>query len=328
MDKHGLVVPDLDALLSEVPNLLGFVPADSLVLIGFEDFGTGSAMQFTMRIDLPEPEHHVAAAQYLTEFLHGRDTDTAVAAVIGGDREQQRSLVDALGSALDSQQIGLHATWTAEMQPGEKWCCYHGDGCEGTIHDTTASHLAAATAVAGHRSPWGSREEMAASIAAVPDAERRQWADRLDTWRERSAGKDGSLREASAPVFAALEQLRNGEALTTEQAVAALGALDDHVVRDMMLVRREPGAEQLWTLLLRYAPDADVEGPAVLLATASHLHGDGAMASVVLERARDAVAPASPGPLVELLDRMLTLAPHHLRTLLDELADDAGLQLN
>ncbi|GAA3357895.1 DUF4192 domain-containing protein [Saccharopolyspora gregorii] len=325
MEKSGLVLSGTDAIVSEIPNLLGFVPAESLVLIGFTDLGTRSAFEFTLRIDLPAPEHRSPAARYLLDFAAARQIDAAIAVVVGGDRSEQRELITEIGTEFDANQIALHALWTAALHTGESWYCYQDCGCDGVVYDTSGSQLAAMVAVQGFRR-WGSREEMVASIAPVPDEDRQEVADGLRAWRTLPESAFGSLRDAAAPVLTAVEQLRGGEALSTDQAVAALGALSYPLVRDMMLARREPGAEQLWTLLLRYAPDAEIEAPAVLLATAAYLNGDGAMAGIALDRAREAAAPREPGDLVCLLEQMLVREPARLREVLDDLAGDPSLR--
>ncbi|GAB2679767.1 hypothetical protein GCM10027271_46260 [Saccharopolyspora gloriosae] len=327
MEKSELVLPGTDAMISEIPNLLGFVPAESLVLIGFADLGTRSAMRFTLRIDLPDPEHRSPAARYLLGFAETRQIDAALAVIVGGSRSEQRELVNELRSEFDKHEITVHAIWTAALHTGESWYCYQDSGCRGSVYDTSESQLAAMATVEGFRR-WGSREEMVASIAPVPDEDRQVLADGVRAWRALPESAPGSLREATAPVFAALEQLRGGEALSTDQAVAALGALGYPLVRDLMLARREPGAEQLWTILLRHAPDAEVEAPAVLLATAAHLNGDGVLARIALDRALEAVAPQPPSNVVRMLEEILVREPAHLREILDDVAGDPDLRLD
>ncbi|MEU6130976.1 DUF4192 domain-containing protein [Saccharopolyspora sp. NPDC047091] len=327
MEESKLALNGIDPLVSEIPNLIGFVPTDSLVLVGLVDLGTRSKVEVTLRIDLPAPEHRAPAARYLRQFAESREIDAVIAVVIGGDRDEQRELIAAVGSEFDAHEMDVHALWTAALRDGENWCCYQHDGCEGVVYDASGSQLAAMAAVQGFRR-WGSREEMVASVAPVPDEDRQQFADGLRAWYTLPESAFGSLRDAAAPVLTAVEKLRGGEALSTDQAVAALGALGYPLVRDMMLARREPGAEQLWTLLLRYAPDAEVEAPAVLLATAAHLNGDGAMAGIALDRAREAAAPREPGDLVCMLDQMLLHEPARLREILDGLAGDPSLRLD
>ncbi|MCA1196246.1 DUF4192 domain-containing protein [Saccharopolyspora sp. 6V] len=327
MEESKLALNGLDPLVSEIPNLMGFVPADSLVLVGLLDLGTRSKVEVTLRIDLPAPEHRAPAARFLRQFAEDKEVDAVVAVVIGGDREEQRELIAEVGSEFDEHEISVHAVWTAALRDGENWYCYQHDGCDGVVYDTTGSQLAAMAAAGGFRL-WGSREEMAATIAPASDAVRRDVADRLQTWYERSEDVPQSLREAAAPVFAALERLRDGEALSTDEAVAALGAVGSPAVRDLMLFRREPGAEQLWTILLRHAPDTEVEAPAVLLAVASHLIGDGVMANLALERARKAAAPQAPSVLLSMLEQILMAKAHHLSALLDNMAGDPEIQLD
>ena len=325
-DANTTRIYGLDSLISEVPNLLGFVPADSLVLLCFEHGGENPASApVTVRIDLPPAEMCRMLVSYLVpQVVNKVQAELVIALVVGGDQSEQRELVNELEADSRRHGIELHAMWTPELQAGNKWICYQDAACMGFVHDTSASPLAAATAAAGFHT-YGSREEIAETIAPVSDAERAEVQRQLEDWQLRTRPAE-SLRAAAAPVFAAMERLRAGESLENEQVVAALGAVNGDVrVRDLMFTIHDTVAEQLWTILLRKAPDAYVADVAVLFAVGAQLRGDGGLANVAVERA---LAASPEHPLATMLEQVLQLPPQELRRIIDDVASEPGLQLD
>lgn len=313
----------LGDLISEVPNMLGFVPAHSLVLMCFEHAGEKpGTFLMMMRTDLPPAEQRRAlASSAVPQMLHEVQAELVVALVVGGDRLEQRELIDELDAKSCQYGAELHALWTPVLSTGNTWICYHDTDCIGFVHDISASPLAATLVVAGHRT-YSSREEIAQTIAPASHAERAAMQRQLNKWRSRTDPAQ-PLHDAAAPIFAAIECLRAGESLTAEETVAALGALNSNPrVRDMMArTYDDASATQLWTKLLRKAPDAYAADVAVLLATAAHARGDVGLANVALERA---LAASPTHPFANLLRHILKYPPQLLRTMIDDAASDLG----
>ncbi|WP_338596707.1 DUF4192 domain-containing protein [Saccharopolyspora sp. SCSIO 74807] len=325
-DDNTTRIYGLDSLISEVPNLLGFVPADSLVLLCFEHAGENPASApVTVRTDLPPAENCQALVAYLVPQVFSKvQAEFVIALVVGSDQGEQRGLIDALEADSHWHGIELHAMWTPALRAGNKWICYQDAACAGYVHDTSASPLAAATAAAGFHT-YGSREEIAETIAPASDAERDEVQRQLEEWLFRT-GPAESLREAAAPVFNAMERLRAGEPLETDQIVAALGALNGDVrVRDLMFTIHDTVSAQLWTILLRKAPDAYVPNVAVLSAAGAQLRGDGGLANIAVERA---LAASPTHPLAIMLDQVLQFPPQELRRIIDDVASKPDLQLD
>ncbi len=309
---------NLGSLVSEIPNLIGFVPEQSLVLIGVSH----DSISLTTRTDLPAAEDREALVDYLM-VVNKRQAEHVVAVVVGGEFLDEHALVEELQAGCQRHGIGLRAVWTPALRAGEPWVCFHDADCEGLVHDTSASPLAAAAAASGFYR-YNSREDIEATVAPIPDAARTNLRRRLQAWQVQTAPA-ASLRDAANPVFDALERLRGGEVLGTEQTVAALGTIHSNTrVRDLMFTIQESAAAQLWTILLRQAPDSYAADVAALLAVYAHLHGDSPLANVALDRALTATPTHR---VATLLREMFLLPPDQLRGLIDDLATDPGLQL-
>lgn len=284
-------------LAAAVPWLCGFVPTESLVLLSLR--GPGSRLGLTVRVDLP-PEPGPAA---LVDELAARlayDGATAAAVLVHTDEPgflPRADLVRAVAAAL--RAAGVEPLDRLLVRDGRWWsyACPAPDCCppEGTAVPTTSPALgmvAAAGTLSG-RSVLPSRQALeqgllpsrepatAARLAAAQAARRRRCAvegrvavarDALHLWR--GALRDAPVREPADDVAAAL-----------------VVALEDAVVRDTVLTWvLDVDGPLLWLLLAlarRSGPPHDVDVCA-LLAWAAHAGGDGALASVALERALSA----------------------------------------
>lgn len=96
-------------------------------------------------------------------------------------------------------------------------------------------------------------------------------------------------------------------------------------VRDLMVTIEEPAALQLWTMLVRHAPEDDVPNPAMLLAVAEHLHGNEPIATVALQRA---LAADPDHRHAQLLRQVFQLPPEALHDAVHDLAHDLTHQLD
>lgn len=207
----------------------------------------------------------------------------------------------------------VHAAWTAAISPGQPWLCYEPDHtCRGEVADPETSPVGTATTVAG-RVTYRSRAELEASLAPEPDevlARRSATLDALADRTERERGSSTRPARDGEIVYRALGRTARGAALTEDDLLEVLLAVSDWRVRDLALgaaVNPElaPAALELWTKLVRMAPPPELAEVAALLAVTAYLRGDGALASVALER----IERARPDhQLGMLLRRVLALA--------------------
>ncbi|WP_254909768.1 DUF4192 domain-containing protein, partial [Micromonospora sp. NBS 11-29] len=151
-------------LVAAVPYLLGFHPADSVVVVAVR----GQRVVFAARGDLPEPGTDPGpAAGHLAQVVARQDADAAT--VIGyGPAARVTGPVDAVGGALDA--AGLIVLDALRVTEGRWWsylcdepaCC----PAEGTPYDLTASQVSAAAVFAGQVA-LPDRAALAAQVAPL-----------------------------------------------------------------------------------------------------------------------------------------------------------------
>ncbi|MGY1792920.1 DUF4192 domain-containing protein [Geodermatophilus sp. SYSU D00525] len=353
---------DTGEVAAALPHLLGFHPAESIVLVGLRG-PNGSRVGLTVRADLPPPAAARALAATLADKLLTDDPVAVLLAVVSDapdvmapdDRSAlvlplgpgepvaelpHRDLVHELVLALDARDVPVREALL--VRSGRWWdydcpypCCEPGAG---TPLPAGASPLAAA-AVAGGAVLAADRAALAARItppagdpgapamAAACLAEGREHAARL-----RALGRDAVAAEAGAAITAALAECRPGPAtaatrLADARVARVLWGLTIPDVRDralgLALGDDAAAAEVLWTECTRRAPVPLDGPPATLLAVSAWLRGDGAMANVALDRALAADPDARlPRLLADGLARCLP--PARLRELIGNTLEEAG----
>ena len=284
-------------LLAMVPVVLGFVPSDSVVMLTF-----GAEHTFHARVDLPEGSHelpHVVAA-LLDPALQHRVRRVVFVIYSRHERRAQRA-GRAVVSAFEGSGIVVVDALRAD---GQRWFPLRGGHlgapARGTPYDVSAHRFLAQSVVDG-RVTHGSRAELAATLAADPEAVRRTTellaahvpADDDPDWVRDQVARH--VTEGSTPTLA--------------DAARLLGALADDRVRDVVcaLMTRQTAAEhvRLWTVVLRGAPEPSVPAPAALLGFAAWLAGDGALAWCAI----DCCTRADPDyGLAQVLAEILTRA--------------------
>jgi hypothetical protein len=282
---------DPSELIAAVPHLLGFYPHNSVVILTLH----GKSLGLTLRADLVADDQALRLAeQLISPIVRQRPTGVALV-VIGSDNVldddlPHRALVNALDEVLTGAGLPIvHAAWTAGTTHGAPWRCYDDQLCAGTVADPSTSPLAAATVAAGAVT-FGSREEMAALLAAEDSAALQRRAALL-------AAADAEHPMSARVVTQRLAQLTElhqaaatGDPELSDRLIAEVAsALCDHRVRDACLPwcmdSGALAAERLWLALVRATPAPERAEPAALLALTAYLRGDGALASVALEAA-------------------------------------------
>ena len=291
-------------LLAVVPGLLGFEPADSIVVIGTGQ--PGAEVQLTLRYDLPDPAAPraiAAIAEGVARILTAQDITTAAAICYGPDHA-----VSPVAAALQGRadEAGVRLTEVLRAEGNRYWSYVCSDpGCcppGGTPFDVSDHPVTRAFAASGRR-VLASRQELAATIApaegaqaaamrlAISRAERQvtQRVGRVTRVAQRIARRRLVAAVGQPMAADAIRRYRAGDAIGPEPAAWLAVALRELRVRDdawaRMLPEYNAAHTRLWADLTRLAPPGYVAAPASLLAFVAWQAGDGALANVALDRA-------------------------------------------
>ncbi|MFD6662768.1 DUF4192 domain-containing protein [Micromonospora chalcea] len=151
-------------MVAAVPYLLGFHPADSVVVVAVR----GRRVVFAARGDLPAPGADPGpAARHLAQVVARQDADAAT--VVGyGPATRVTGVVDAIGDALTA--AGLVVLDALRVTDGRWWSylCAEPSCCppEGTPYDPAASQVSAAAVFAGQVA-LPDRAALAAQVSPV-----------------------------------------------------------------------------------------------------------------------------------------------------------------
>ncbi|MFD1146282.1 DUF4192 domain-containing protein [Saccharothrix hoggarensis] len=319
---------DAGNVIAAVPHLLGFHPADSLVVLVLR----AGDVAMGLRVDLPSPARPGRVAKLIAGPLARCRDATAVVVVVGGgsgdppEHLPHAAVVDEVDDALHAARVPLVlAVWTRAVVKGEAWFDYHDAGTHGTVTDPTSTALAAASAADGFVT-HASREAMAELLAPDPPEALSRRAALLN----RRAANAPPVADGAVPpshldlIHAEVVRAAGRKRSLTDDEVADLAhALSNPWTRDASLGycvgEHALGAEVLWTELTRASPAPERAEPATLLAFSAYIRGQGTLASLALERAEE----AHPGHrLTELLRAALNtgLPPEQLRELAEHAA--------
>jgi hypothetical protein len=299
-------VGSADGILAVVPHLLGFHPEDSLVMLGIG--GPHARIRIAFRYDLPNPpEEDLAAdiAEHAVTVL--RRQRLAMAIAVGyGSGMAVTPVVDVVDRAL--RKAGISVQDMLRVEGGRYWSYLCGDPqcCppDGVPFDGSGHPASAALAAAG-LTVRADRAALARTIAPVAESAQpmreavtraRQKSGSMIDFEAAAAGDDPFLPIADAgrrAVKQVLARYRRGGKLTEHDQIAWLGVvLGDLRVRDDAWARMDPqfndAHQRLWIDLVRLLPSDLVAPPAALLAFTAWQAGDGALASVAIERALQA----------------------------------------
>ncbi len=299
-----------------IPHLLGFNPASSLVLLGIG--GPHARVRLAFRYDLPDPPDETLAADiaaHASSVLNRQHLATAI--VVGyGPGRLVTPIVDSVCPALSRAGVAIRDA--LRVDDGRYWSylCTDPACCppEGVAFDPSGHPAAEALGAAG-LTVHADRAALAATIAPDPDP-----AAEMSAAVSRAVCRAGRLIDEALAgpdcddplrafadagrraVRIAVNGCRRGSAISDPDEIAWLGlALTDLRVRDDAWARMDPrfrrDHEGLWASLVRRLPAEYVPAPAALLAFTAWQAGDGALASVAIERA----LAADPGYSMALL---------------------------
>lgn len=290
-------------VLAVVPHLLGFHPARSLVVLGAA--GPRARIGLGFRYDLPDPPDPAVAAgisEHAASVLRHRRLRTVIGVGYGPGR-LVTPLTDVLIPALQRRQLSVREMIRAE--DGRYWSYLCQDpGCcpaEGVRYDAASHPVSAAMTEAG-LVPHPDRSSLAGTIAPVTGAAAASARAAAGRASDRAArllaragrGGSGSVRELIAAegrraVRQAIAAYRGGRAIGADQVAWLALTLAEPQVRDDAWVRMDSAHTQahlrLWTDVVRQADPGLAAPPASLLAFTAWQAGDGALASIAVERA-------------------------------------------
>jgi hypothetical protein len=269
-------------LLALVPGLLGFVPEQSLVVIGVT--GPRHRIRVTLRYDLPEPDDIRAVeqiAEHAMTVLAQAGTDMVFAVIYGTDEG------GALVAAVLRAQYSVPVRDVLRVQGNRYWsyacadeqCCpADGTPFETDVPDEFGPVLAG-------------RQALAEQVAPVTGIRRGQMFQAV----EAEVGRVGAMPRRAIQVALnatrlAIASYRADEEFGTDAELATILVGLRHLwVRDDAWSRLDPdhceAHIKLWTDLTRIAPPGFVAAPASLLAFCAWQVGNGALVNVALDRA-------------------------------------------
>ena len=290
-------------VLAAVPHLLGFHPARSLVVIGAG--GPRGRIRLGFRYDLPDPPDAGAArriADHAVAVLAGRRATTVIA-VGYGRGSLVTPVIDAFAAA--ARRGGLAPRELLRAEDGRYWSylCRDVDCCpaEGVPFDAGTHPVTAVMSAAG-LAAYPDRAALERTLApltgeraAARDEAVQRACARAAALVDEAARRGGNplrlvISEGRRAVRAAIARYRGGGAVTDDDLAAWLVVcLAQLPVRDDAWARMEPehrdAHRRLWTDLVRGAADAWVPAPAALLAFTAWQSGEGALASIAIDRA-------------------------------------------
>jgi hypothetical protein len=305
-DEKVVRITSPSSLLALVPQLMGFEPRMSIVVIGARP--PRGLVQLTVRFDLPstpDPGTADEVARHALSVLVAQGFRTGVSVGYGPGR-----LVTPVADALRRHAAGLgfRLTEVLRAEDGRYWsylctqpaCC----PAEGVPYNVSGHSVTAEFAAVGAPPVLADRAELAATVAALDGAAAqsmneatRRAQDRADLLVAQAAasGRRGAARRLIASegldaVRRAIEACRSsGEVPSDDDAAWLTLALLDLRIRDDAWARMDPAYRdehlRLWTDITRRARPGYVAPAASLLAFVAWQQGNGALANVALDRA-------------------------------------------
>ncbi len=296
--ESPVTVSGSSGLLATVPAMLGFHPAESLVLMCLA--GPRCRVGPVARVDLPPPGNAEAIARDLAGHAQ-RHADLAVL-ICYTDRPGRPELLDATLGELGSARVPLlevmcvrngtaRSARTRQQEAGDRGFPVP----DGRDRDVLA--VAAATAFGG-RQVLPDRESLRRSIAG-PQGERLVAAvDALTAAAAELArsvdgltgpGIEFLLHErAESTMNQSLRQINDSGTIDADTAARLILLSGEVEVRDAIVARAVTADDVSWLALLiavvTRAPDQDAAQICAVLAVVAYRYGDGALAQVAVDR--------------------------------------------
>jgi len=276
-------------VVSAIPYLVGFHPADSVVVLGCG----GSSGTYAIRLDLTADD---ALIEHIAGLVVRRDSANVILAGYGpGDRVTP--MVDRVRDHLAVRGVRLREVLRVEDERFWSYLCSDPSCCppDGTPVDVHGG-VVAAKAVAGGMVALPDRRELQRMVEPIGGVRMRRATNRaerrLATWAGEGIDRvPARMSEEGLPlVRVIIERACTVSGPPTDDDVAWLGVLLTSLrVRDEAWVRMQRSDLRahirLWCDVLRRVAEPYAAAPACLLAFAAWRAGEGALANVALDRA-------------------------------------------
>jgi hypothetical protein len=288
-------------VLAAIPYLVGYHPAESMVLLGMR----GKQLTFTARLDLPSVD---ASRQDVRDTIDHmlqvvlRQRLTGVLIVGFGPDERVRPLAHALRGVYAT--AGLDVLEALRAEDGRYWsylctdplCCPE----DGSPYDPEASAVAAEWTVAGRvalpdREAYEQQLKPVGGIARVSVRQATARADdRLTELLARPVDEESAaaamMTAGHLAIDSALARLRAGEQLSDDDVAWLSVIVSSLDLRDIAWIRIRGSGDELplhrtlWMEVLRRAEPDLTSAPGCLFAFAAWRCGEGALARIALDR--------------------------------------------
>jgi hypothetical protein len=285
-------------LLAAIPFLIGYHPADSLVIVSLKEECVGMAM----RVDYPSAEFANVSDTFDALAFHlvreGAQGALVVAYVPPG-RQDGLHILENISIALSRAEIPIRESLLIANGRWRSVLCADAECCpiEGNeLPEISSSRVAVEQVAEGRPMPYGDREGMADSISSLTLSTEKEFVASVERARIGAEGeplqaaqRNGALSVldlASRFIAASL-----GRDIHRDQELSALvlGSLSDIQVRDFALGSHDEASIDvywaMWRYLVRIAPAGYVAPAASLLSALSYEKGEGALAQRCLDRA-------------------------------------------
>lgn len=294
-----------DAVLAIVPHILGFYPSRSMVVLGLGERGR---VIVTFRYDLPDPVDADLAGDIAGHACFVLEREGICAAMLVGYGPADLVVPVAMACGARLATAGVQVQEVLRADAGRYWSllCTDPACCppEGRGYDP-GSHPAAAAMTQAGLGAEPDREALARTLRRTPgsaDLITRATSSallrlaRLTELVEAAGDGDPQLRATRVgrrEVRTAMRIYRSGRSIESLERLAWLAVLlADIRVRDDAWARMDPAHRdahlRLWTDVLRAAAFDYVPAPASLLAFAAWQTGNGALATMAVDRALSA----------------------------------------
>lgn len=280
-DPHRLRVRRPADFLAVIPYLLGFHPAESLVVV----LSRRGRVLLTARIDLPPPGEETAVAAQVRQLRTQHEVDELVLVGYGDDGPGTRRVLErvrvALGGEVGVREVVLVSGarwWSLSCRTG---CCPP----EGSVFDPDA-HPLAAEAVYRGLVAGRSRSDLEALVAgpAADAVPRLRGLVALARQQVGGLGRPAAAQALADGVRAGLVPPGPDETAAARLAVLAL----DLAVRDVgwAMVSRSTAEQhqRLWAQVVAAVPPEVASAPLGLLGAAAWVGGNGALLNCCVER--------------------------------------------
>ncbi|WP_433622101.1 DUF4192 domain-containing protein [Nocardia sp. CA-120079] len=318
----ALHVGDPGELIVAVPAMVGFVPERSLVVTLLRNAPDpdgaptiDTVARFDLYVDNERPASAAAYAEAVARICAMDGSGEVLAVIVDDralpphpvpDRHQKGAgghagLIEAFAQRLADQHVLLAGAWAVRsIQANEPWWSLLDANHHGTLPDPAASMVTAAHVFHGRPiRPTRSQltnlltpdTELTAQVAGHLEQSVAAAHDRY-TAAVRSGDSDAYHRHTLERMLWQIADTDSGTNPTAREFADLAVALRDRVVRDALfglaVGEHADAAERLWLALSQLVSGTDRANAATLLGFSAYVRGEGTLAGIAVQAARDA----------------------------------------